>query len=112
MNDEQYNKVKAACVAWVASGKRLVQREFRGPNCGCALTAYVETVLPDGQAPDGGAEIQELAEFELGASESQVGYFIDGFDDNHYDECVGAKTPVTRSWYDAGRRLAKEMGLP
>lgn len=124
MNEQQYNKVKAACEAWIAKGNKLIRGEFyrvenytvylRGEvpmsvTCGCALTAVCDTVSPV-DSDDSGVNIQAMAQDVLRMGTRDADLFLEGFDCTSEQEHIVDKYDGD-AFFDAGRRLAKEVGL-
>lgn len=124
MDQNTYDRIKAAVVAETSTGNRLVRKLFGIVNskvryerpqtaCGsCAIGCLLihECVISTDSMIEDAARA-------LGASGAAVLSFINGFD-GHREESARQffsnafrQDPFDAAWFEAGRRMAAEFGL-
>lgn len=122
MNEQQYRRVLAACLSqrakgvtieqgdWgidlvdYADGQYLVKTDSDVEPCACGLACYI---LEENPTAVRYRPIDSLAAELLGATDEEVGAFVTGFDFCDADEVDASHM----DWFNAGHRLAVELGF-
>ncbi len=97
MTEENYQRIKVACLAAQLTGVVIVRGVFEAGDCACAIACFAnhEKIHNSNWISDSAAALE--------CTEGQVWEFIIGFDDPQ---------AISDSPYRAaGRRLSKELGL-